>query len=201
MIIFDIGTCVGAFTDRCFIQYDVEKIYAFEPLRVNFEFLKGKYDGNPTVNLVNAAVSNYNGASTFYKKSYGQGRGCDWVGNAGSSLIKEKNNVEKEICETVDVISLSSFIKGKGIEKIDILKVDAEGSEYDIFDDLIANDMFEMVDLIYYEDHSRKIKGLEERRSKFIDKAFEMGVQEKIWLQHNGDAAAEYSCPLGRIIS
>ena len=61
MIIVDIGACVGSFIDDCIEQYgleSIEKIYAFEPLEINYNFLVEKYKENEKIQIFDFAISN-----------------------------------------------------------------------------------------------------------------------------------------------
>jgi predicted LPLAT superfamily acyltransferase len=55
-------------------------------------------------------------------------------------------------------IRLSTYIKNHDLEKIDVLKIDAEGSEFKIIQDLIETKVIDKIKIILYEDHARKIK-------------------------------------------
>ena len=54
--------------------------------------------------------------------------------------------------QTVNICNLSEFIKEKKIEKIDILKIDTEGYEFNIIDGISETD-FRNIKFIYFEHH------------------------------------------------
>ena len=188
MIIINIGAHLGGFTDKCLELYpDVKKIYCFEPLKENYEFLLKKYIEDNRIEVINNAISNKNGVANLYKK-YCRGGGC---GSAGSSLKKTKINVSNDF-DKVCVIKISSFINENSFKKIDILKIDAEGSEYDIFEDIFENDIHKITDKFYYEDHCRKIKGLSEKRDYFMRRVKELGIIDKIYTEKGHDYYSLY---------
>ena len=174
MIIFDIGACIGIFIDDCLAKYggDIEMIYAFEPLFVNNDFLCEKYKDNPKVTIYSLAVGAKGGLATFYKKfdpRTDSQSGSDYVGNAGSSLKKGKYNVSSHFKTEVRVITLSKFLEVyPEIEKIDILKIDTEGSEYDILEDINTNLTDFEFGSILFEDHVGKVAGLESDRERVL---------------------------------
>ena len=186
MIILDIGACEGGFIDFSLNRHHVEMIYGFEPLKVNYDFLTKKYENNSKVSIFPGAVSGYEGVGKLFKKHCGQNKGCNSVGNSGCSLNSQKKNVSVGVYEEVEVIKISSFLMGKKCNKIDIIKIDAEGSEYEIFLDILDNKIYEIIDKIYYEDHSNKIIGdkkyLRDKES-FISKIIALNIGNKIWLQ------------------
>ena len=182
MIIIDIGACVGGYIDSCLLTYAVEKIYAFEPLRCNYDFLVEKYKGDARIAVINAAVSGFDGKAKFYKK-FLEGRHSEHVGCEGSSLYSNKQGISKRAFDEVSVIRLSSFVKQNDIRKIDILKIDAEGSEYEIFQDIFDKGIYNCVGKFCYEDHCRKIKGLDKERDRFIKKVNLLNIGDKIYTE------------------
>jgi FkbM family methyltransferase len=188
MIIIDIGACVGLFIDYCFQNYEIETIYAFEPLKVNYDFLVEKYAQNPKVKIFHTAVSNFDGEGPLFKKPNPSDLTLfDFVGNVGCSLRKDKSNICQNYFETVLVTTLCSFLKEEKIEHVDILKVDAEGSEYEIIENLLDNNLLSKIDQIYYEDHSRKVPGLQEKRTLVMNRVKTAGFANIFYSQmaHN----------------
>ena len=192
MVIFDIGACVGLFIDDCIQKYKFQKLYAFEPLIVNYEYLVDKYKNDNRIFIYNFAISNYNGVSNFYKKIKNSTNG-NYVGNAGCSLQKTKDNVSKTEFDTVEVIKISDFIRDNRFKKIDICKIDTEGEEYNILADIIDNNYHEIIDKIMYEDHCRKIPKLSACRDKFLQNVKTLNIEDKFYLQNLTGNHTEYS--------
>ena len=240
MIIVDIGACVGSFIDDCIEQYgleSIEKIYAFEPLEINYNFLVEKYKENEKIQIFDFAISNQAGQTCLFVKNFGQ-----YLGNSGSSLKPDKKNVlymlddskpftkltyekveansrvtpDKDrpdhgtfICENVkarihlvQAIKMSDFIQKAKIDKIDLLKIDAEGSEYDIFEDLLETRAIQNIEKIYFEDHKRSVPSLTQKRELVIEriKNFDPPIQERMWVQcGDKDYELPFSEWLGKI--
>jgi len=101
------------------------------------------------VELFNKAVMNFNGPAKFYiPKDFGP-----FVGE-GSSLIKSKfNNIEKLTCVSIECINFIEFltkIKKEFDDVFIVVKMDIEGSEYNIIDELYRNFTLNRVRLIDY---------------------------------------------------
>lgn len=160
MIIIDLGACIGYFIKKYCEKLD-NIIYAFEPLEKNYNFLKQNYNLD-NVKLYNYAVAGFEGKANLYqKKEIG-------FGEKASSIYKDKKNVCEDKYTTVPCIKLSKFLDSRNIRFIDILKVDTEGTEYDIFEDLLENNMINRINTIIYEGHENKVPSIFEK-SRIIE--------------------------------
>ncbi len=74
-------------------------------------------------------IANYDGSATFYEPAN--------IKNVSHSIINTEDAARKSI--EVSVRRLSSFMKENGHSKIDILKMDVEGAEYDVIEDLLSS--------------------------------------------------------------
>ena len=187
MIFIDIGSCIGLFIDEIFKKYDnteISEIHCFEPHKANFNFLTKKYKDNKKIIINNFAISNKKGEFKFYMKNYNSK--FDFAGNAGSSLKKNKSNIDKKNFEIVKVIRISDYINENNLNKIDLMKIDAEGSEYDIIFDIYESSLLDKIYKIYFEDHSRKID-LDRQRKKFFEiiNKEKNSIKGKFFLQDN----------------
>ncbi|MEI8364144.1 MAG: FkbM family methyltransferase [archaeon] len=103
------------------------KIYVFEPNPDSFRILKENIQENNIKNIIsiNKAVYNKSGPFRFFKKK------------AGSRIVARsfKTNTKDSLI-TVQAITLSEFIRTNHINKIDFIKMDAEGSEVEITEDI-----------------------------------------------------------------
>ncbi|MFH1663245.1 MAG: FkbM family methyltransferase [archaeon] len=123
--VLDIGAQAGFFS--VFISRRVGKVFAFEPVPENFELLKKNLALNNRKNRVvafNKAVAGKNGKQKIFLSENNTG-GHSFFGK--SNLFgKNKGFIE---CNT---ISLENVFSENKLEKCDLLKMDAEGAEYEI---------------------------------------------------------------------
>ena len=189
LLIIDIGACVGVFIDDCLRRYDVAKVYAFEPLPANYEFLRKKYSKDGRVKLFRQAVADFAGEARLYKKPYVRRllgipykAEFDFAGNAGSS-IKKKSNVSLAAFERVEVVSLSDFILQQELSWVDILKIDSEGSEYDILHDLLNANLVDRIGKIFFEDHVRKVPEIIGSQRRFVERIRGTSLERKFYVQ------------------
>lgn len=126
-VIVDCGANVGMATLFFKWIYPDAKIYAFEPQPKTFEYLKNNIESNKLndVQIFNLALSNQNGFIDFY---------IDDSANLMGSILESRVSGKKL---QVECRKLSDIVK----EPIDLLKVDVEGAETLIVDDLISNNL------------------------------------------------------------
>ena len=127
-IVVDVGGHYGFFDLYC-LDNGASHVYAFEPSRKTFDVLCKNLKNKNNVTKINMALSDKNGEKEFI--------------HVGSSAVHsfyesfnthESNDVNMglKIKEKVKTISFDSFIKNYSIDRIDVLKLDCEGSEWDI---------------------------------------------------------------------
>jgi FkbM family methyltransferase len=140
--IFDIGANIGIATVLLAKQNPNSIIYAFEPFLNSYNTLLENINLNNLKNIIaiNKAVSNVNciqelaisesisGANTLYTD-------IDLFKNDINTVYAINNNININnniININIEVISFEDFIKDNNINEIELLKIDCEGSEYDI---------------------------------------------------------------------
>lgn len=158
-IIFDCGANIGFATIFFKWLYPESEIYAFEPDKKTFEILKKNVSQNKleNVHLFNSAISDKNGKIVFFVDTK----------NPGSLVMSTKQERMPKDKITVDCLSLSSFIKNKGLSKIDYVKMDIEGSENEVIQDLDKNNQLKNIAKFSIEYH-HKISGHKSQLSKFL---------------------------------
>ena len=122
-IVFDVGTYIGSFTEKIVNRFDCI-VYAFEPKNEYFNYLVNKFERNENVRIFNFALSSFTGTAQISD-----------IG-AGSSIIER---VENSDYETINVVSFVDFLKMENIDSIDLLYLNIEGSEYDLFTNIFEN--------------------------------------------------------------
>ena len=147
MVVIDCGACVGSF----FRQFLEHEIHAFEPLQKNFAYLKKRY---PQVRVYRKAVTGKSG-ETVKLYLHQDVKHRNRLGSMGSSVMADKTNVDKAHFEEVESLALSDFLGDLG-KRVNLLKIDTEGTEFQIFEDLLRNGRINDFDLIVYEDHRQR---------------------------------------------
>jgi len=154
-LVVDIGFNYGLFSMTS-LRYHPGRIIAFEPNPKLVKTFKG-YFKESMIELHQKAVSNKNGHAIFYEN----------LDPGMSTIFEDINNVSGEDSYEVEVINFNDFIISNNIEKIDYLKVDCEGAEYDIFetmpDDYLKNNIMKVAIEFHHKLSDIKVQDLIER--------------------------------------
>lgn len=122
-IVIDIGGCEGYFSHKCLNI--AQKIYIFEPVPRFAEALRKTFfreTENNKVNILKIALSDQSGLSNFYiSKSCPSGGTLEELSNQKSENNFSSIKVRKD--------TLDKFSDKYNIDKIDLVKIDVEGSE------------------------------------------------------------------------
>ena len=119
-IIVDIGAHIGAFSVVAGKKASKGKVFSYEPEPSNFQQLKKNVELNnlQNVSIFNMGVLGSKGTKEFYSSNQHTG---------GSSVLKVPG---KKI--SASFTTIEDIFQENGLEKIDYLKMDVEGAEYDI---------------------------------------------------------------------
>lgn len=172
-IVVDIGAHIGAFAIWAARRASQGRVYAFEPNCENHSLLVENIQLNQLTNLeaFQAAVSDREGEVSFFNSRH----------SSMSHSFFEPGEDERS---KVPAVSLGGILESKGIERVNYLKVDAEGAEYLII--LGAPpEVLKKVDRIFVEfhdyfEHGHNFRELETRLS---DHGFHVTMGRNFWLR------------------
>ena len=161
LTIIDIGAHKGETIDFFVKNFNLEKIFSFEPNFALFSELINKKDYRNKIIEINnfgvgerAEIKKLNIISESSSSTFNDL-------NLDSKYYKRKNFIvnlfshNKELIEkkqNIEIVNLSDFIRKKKIDKIDLLKIDTEGYEFNIIKGIDKKD-FDNIDFIYFEHH------------------------------------------------
>ena len=106
------------------------RVIAFEPVKDNYDMLMANLELNDINNAFaeNIAIANDNGTRTFHLSSFEANNSVGYV-TGGHSLYSSKDHDQQIEVQTA---TLESVVKKYNIDKIDYLKLDTEGAEFEI---------------------------------------------------------------------
>jgi len=134
-IVFDLGGYLGWFTEQINNKYH-SQIYCFEPIGIFHHELKSKFDPFNNIKVFKTAISDINGKSNIY------------INYDESSMFIQKG-MEYEI----DCITLDRVLEENQIDKIDLIEINIEGSEYPVLEYMIRNNLVSKCDNIQVQFH------------------------------------------------
>lgn len=138
--VIDVGANRGYFTIFAARKAVNGKIFAFEPSPDNFEILSQNLKNNKLNNVVAMPMAVSSSVKNVYLYLF---PGSD---SANSQHLKLGKKIK------VKATDLPHYCKVKKINKIDFLKIDCEGEEYEIFSSLPGS-FWKIVDKISMEHH------------------------------------------------
>ncbi len=133
-VVLDIGANIGN-VSNFILEKTNSRILAFEPNKLCCEIMKRRFVDDIRIKIYNIAISNFSGLSNFYLHEKSNGiEDFDFI--ESSSLKHNKDNVSKENSIEINVVHISEILSK--FSKIDLIKIDVEGSEYEIIPFLIS---------------------------------------------------------------
>jgi FkbM family methyltransferase len=155
--ILDLGASVGLATLRLLSSHPGARVVAVEADPVLIPRLRENVAGLP-VTVIHAAVSAASGERRFYRSEMDS-----WA----SSLDRTRQNQTSLL---VPALSLGDLLDQAGLERVDLLKLDVEGAEWEIFE---TPDVFSRFAAVIGEVHRREGRDPE----RFID---DLGREMKV---------------------
>ena len=120
-VVFDLGGYHGDFAASMVDQFNCY-VHIFEPVPDFARMCKQRFTGNSKVQVLPFGLSSTNGEFRISAAA------------DGSSLIRP-DSAAKSI--TVQVRSFAEYVKQAGIDRIDLMKINIEGGEYDVLPHVI----------------------------------------------------------------
>ena len=145
-LIIDCGANIGLAMIYFKSVYPEARVKCFEPDPATFSVLKKNIESNNYVNVsaYQNAIAGQEGSLDFYIES---NREASLSMSLYNESFENTNKEKKKI--TVDAVLLSGYIE----EPVDLLKIDVEGAEYNVFDDLDKTGKLKLVKNIIIEGH------------------------------------------------
>ena len=162
-VVIDAGANIGVFSRMVLEINNNMNVIAIEPENNNFDILM-KNMSNYNANLIKKGLFNEKCNLKINESPSGE-----W----GFTVSKTKKGESFD----VEATSVNDLMNEYKINKIDIIKMDIEGSEYYIFDDS-ANSWLKKTKVIIIEMHDRKIPGC---TNKVMSKMKELGFNYKVY--------------------
>jgi FkbM family methyltransferase len=177
-IVVDVGANVGLWTEYVESVSNVKHVYMIEPNLNALDILhKSFQDKNHTI--IPNALSSVNGELTFF---------INEENSLISSVVKDHQNsfggTNLKNQYTVNSIRFDTFLEKYGIEKINLMKIDIEGAEYELFDSMGQKE-FDIIDNILFEYHLSTERTLERDVNNIMDRLKSYGFNSDFSIEHS----------------
>ena len=145
-VFFDVGANDGDTTKRARHNFGSCRIFAFEPHPKTFSQLSENTTKIPSVELLNLALGSEVGQKTMFE--YNESKINSLVPNA-QFTVRFGVDTRRQIC--VDCTTIDRFCSERRINKIDILKIDTEGFDFDVLKGATSMLAHHSIKFIYFE--------------------------------------------------
>lgn len=120
-VVFDIGGYIGEFARDIYCKYN-SNVYIFEPVPAFYGQIVQRFIQNDKIKIYNFGLGNI----TFLAEIN--------LDDNSSSIFKSGNNKV-----AIKISSFNDFVKENNIPRIDLAKINIEGSEYDLLESIIES--------------------------------------------------------------
>ena len=162
-VVFDVGAHKGETIDLYLKHFNIEKLYSFEPNYFSFNFLKKKIDkiknikNKTEITIENIALGKENQQITMKHLDESSSSTIKEI-NTDSNYFKRKKKLllnlkNKNFFSEISAqqMCLDEYMSKKNISKIDFLKIDTEGYEFEVLSGAKKN--IKNVNLVLFEHH------------------------------------------------
>ena len=122
--VFDVGANVGQFCIACNEILDRSKIYSFEPVESTFQILQSNTAGISNIECSPIGFGDQPQTINMYLHD------LSTINSVSSQANVPRTEGQKT--QLVKIVRLDDFCKDRGIEQIDLLKIDVEGFDLNV---------------------------------------------------------------------
>jgi FkbM family methyltransferase len=172
LVIIDAGANIGASTLFFAEAFPSAKVVGIEPEEGNFRLLQKNTETCSNVIAVKAALWGSNDTRMIQNRFTGE-----W-----GFTVSDSDNKTEATGQEVECITMKTLMERHGITHIDLLKMDIEGAEKDVFEH--AAGWIGAVDIITVELHDRISMG--------CDRAFYLATRDFVVFEKHGEKVTAY---------
>jgi len=155
--VIDCGANVGNITN--FFNSLGAYVLAFEPNKHAYNILQEKFQNNNRVKCIPKGVAGKKSSGIKKMFLHEHAEKNQVLYSSGSSIIEDKENVNKNNFIEVEMVNLCEFLK-LFKKKVKVLKIDIEGAEVELLNDLMDENLIRDIPYIFVETHEKKIPSL-----------------------------------------
>jgi len=181
--IVDVGCQIGVFSVLSNHLYPKCSVLAFEMMEENYEIASKNLEDLENVKCFNGAVVGKNKPVGFRENINNTGGHKIICEGKDSYLGQSRFSEDYKLKSDFKSFNFLEIFSDNNIDRIDFLKMDCEGSEYEIIPHLIETDLIKKIDNISIELHGRDQKEYATTLD-FLSKSFENTTMKGRHLAH-----------------
>ncbi len=168
-IVIDGGGYVGQWASDIYDKYKCT-VHVFEPVTKYYDMISKRFENNDKVHVHKVGLSNDNKEIDIS------------LSNDASSVHTTDGPKER-----IKLVDINEFFNGLGITKVDLMKLNVEGEEYNILDRVIEANMLNIfTDLQiqfhrYSDDHTPRKEAIEKEIKKTFTPTYEY---DYVWVNY-----------------
>lgn len=167
-IVFDVGGYLGDFSEAIHSKYGCS-VYLFEPVPTFYEACVARFKDNPSIVCLNYGLSSSSG----------------WLAiNLNNDESSFKKSDTGSATQKAEVRSFAETVSTLGVDKIDLIKINIEGGEFDLLPAMIDSGFIKRVGFLQVQFHNF-VDGAKQSRSKIRESLSrthrEMWNYEFVW--------------------
>ena len=172
-IVFDLGGYKGQWTNDIYERYDCN-IYCFEPVKEFADKIIERFINIPKISVFQMGLADKTTA-------------CMISNLEDSSSIYTGRGVER-----IKLISAANFILENNIRKIDLMKINIEGGEYDLLEHLLNRKLISIINNIQVQFHDffpnakKRMKRIQARLKKTHEIVWQYEFVWESWRRKSG---------------
>lgn len=136
--VLDVGAFVGDWSDKVSHRYGCT-VHAFEPMSIALEHAHARLDGREGVHIHPYGLGGANQVAQLA------------VAGPGSSIYAADSPMGS--FESIEIRDVVEVLDELGLDEVDLLKVNIEGGEFDLFDRLLAADRMSKIREVMIQFH------------------------------------------------
>lgn len=137
-IVFDVGGYEGSWASEIYQKFE-SSIFIFEPVPEFAEDIKRKFIGNNKIQVLAYGLSDKNDKLLI---TLGGDNSSFYINSKSSTISAEIREFSNELLASL------------GVEKIDLMKINIEGGEYDLLENMINNGTIKLVKNLQVQFHN-----------------------------------------------
>ncbi len=138
LVVIDVGAR-GGFELQWAVFGNQARIIGFEPDKKECELLNASQSDSINRLFYPFVIFKNNGKHAFYVAEFPDSSGLYPLNSEFVKRFPDEKNLAIKECLEVETIELDSFTRLNNVENVDFIKLDTEGSEYDILEGALKN--------------------------------------------------------------